>query len=47
MLNKTGVSLAYRAGIPTKDDGGKDSVFVRRPNNATYRTDGDTMLFSR
>lgn len=47
VVNKTGVSLAYRAGIPTKADDHKDTVFVRRPHNATYRTDGDTMLFSR
>lgn len=47
VVNKTGVSLAYRASIPTKNDDHKDVVFVRRPHNATYRTDGDTMLFSR
>lgn len=47
VLNKTGVSLAYRASIPTKEDDRKEKVFVRRPYNASYRTDGDTMLFSR
>ncbi|CAN0288267.1 unnamed protein product [Ectocarpus sp. 12 AP-2014] len=46
VLNKTGVSLAYRASIPTEEDR-KEKVFVRRPYNASYRTDGDTMLFSR
>lgn len=47
VVNKTGVSLAYRASMPSKDDDGKDKVFVRRPHSASYRTDSDTMLFSR
>lgn len=47
VVNKTGVSLAYRASMPSKDDDAKEKVFVRRPNTATYRTDSDTMLFSR
>lgn len=46
-MNKTGVSLAYRANIKTKEDDDRKKVFVRRPHNACYRTDGDTMLFSR
>lgn len=47
MVNKTGVSLAYRATMPSKDDDAKEKVFVRRPTTASYRTDSDTMLFSR
>lgn len=47
VVNKTGVSLAYRANIKAKEDDDKKKVFVRRPQTACYRTDGDTMLFSR
>lgn len=46
VVNKTGVALAYRAAEP-KNDGNSEAVAVRRPNKACYRTDGDTMLFTR
>lgn len=46
-MNKTGVSLAYRAPAPKKEDDQSAAVSIRRPTNACYRTDGDTMLFSR
>lgn len=46
VVNKTGVALAYRAAEP-KNDGNSEAVAVRRPNKACYRTDGDSMLFSR
>lgn len=47
VVNKTGVSLAYRAPDPKKEQDQSDAVAIRRPTNACYRTDGDTMLFSK
>lgn len=48
VVNKTGVSLAYRAAEPPRErNEDHDDVLVRQPGGATYRTDADTMLFSR
>lgn len=47
VVNKTGVSLAYRAPDPKKEQDQSDAVAIRRPTNACYRTDGDAVLFAK
>lgn len=47
MVNKTGVSLAYRSPNPNKEEDRSMAVAIRRPTDACYRTDSDSLLFSR
>lgn len=48
-MNKTGVSLAYRAMEEAKENTRRENeeVKLRRPGGASYRTDADAMHFSR